>query len=65
MTLLRTIPGVGVRTAEAVVAWIDDVGRFARNKQVGAYFGLVPCQGRQRRPEPPGSHHRRWPGGGA
>jgi transposase len=42
--LLRTIPGVGVRTAEAVVAWVDDVGRFARTKHVGSYFGLVPCQ---------------------
>jgi transposase len=44
VTLLRTIPGVGVRTAEAVVAWVDDAGRFARNRQVGTYFGLVPCQ---------------------
>jgi transposase len=44
VTLLRTIPGVGVRTAEAFVAYVDDVGRFARNKQVGSYLGLVPCQ---------------------
>jgi transposase len=44
VALLRTIPGVGVRTAEAVVAHLDDVGRFARNKKVGSYFGLVPCQ---------------------
>jgi transposase len=44
VTLLKTIPGVGVRTAEAIVAWIDDVSRFARNKKVGSYFGLVPCQ---------------------
>ena len=44
VTLLRTIPGVGPRTAEAVVAYVDDVRRFARNKQIGAYFGLVPCQ---------------------
>jgi transposase len=42
--LLRTIPGVGVRTAEAVVAYLDDVRRFARVKQVGCYLGLVPCQ---------------------
>lgn len=42
--LLRTIRGVGPRTAEAVVAWIDDPRRFARNKQIGTYFGLVPCQ---------------------
>jgi transposase len=44
VALLRTIPGVGVRTAEAVAAYIDDVRRFARNKQIGSYFGLVPCQ---------------------
>jgi transposase len=42
--LLRTIPGVGIRTAEAVVAYIDDAARFARNKQAGAYFGLIPCE---------------------
>lgn len=42
--LLRTIPGVGMRTAEAVVAHLDDVRRFARVKQVSAYFGLVPSQ---------------------
>jgi len=44
VALLRTIPGVGPRTAEAFVAHVDDVGRFARVKQVGSYFGLVPCQ---------------------
>jgi transposase len=44
VNLLRTIPGVGVRTAEAVVAYVDDVKRFARTRQVGSYFGLVPCQ---------------------
>lgn len=42
--LLQTIPGVGPRTAEAFVAHVDDVSRFARVKQVGSYFGLVPCQ---------------------
>jgi transposase len=42
--LLRTIPGVGPRTAEAFVAYVDDVRRFARTRQVGAYLGLVPCQ---------------------
>jgi transposase len=42
--LLMTIPGVGVRTAEAFVAHVDDVTRFARAKAVGSYFGLVPCQ---------------------
>jgi transposase len=42
--LLRTIPGVGRRTAEAVVAYLDDVRRFARVKQAASYFGLVPSQ---------------------
>ena len=42
--LLMTIPGVGVRTAETFVAWVDDVARFRNNRQLGAYFGLVPCQ---------------------
>jgi transposase len=42
--LLQTIPGVGSRTAEALVAWIDDARRFARNKAIGNYFGLIPCQ---------------------
>ena len=42
--LLRTIPGVGPRTAEAVVAYIDDPRRFARIRSVGSYFGLTPCQ---------------------
>lgn len=44
VALLRSIPGVGPRTAEAVLAYIDKPQRFARAKQVGAYFGLVPCQ---------------------
>lgn len=41
---LRTIPGVGLRTAEAVAAFLDDPHRFRRSKQIGAYFGLVPSQ---------------------
>ena len=41
---LRTIPGVGPRLAETVVAMIDDPQRFQNGKQVGAYAGLVPRQ---------------------
>jgi len=44
VTVLRTIGGVGPRTAEAVVAYLDDPTRFASSRQVGAYFGMVPCQ---------------------
>jgi len=40
--LLQTIPGVGPRLAEALVAVIDDPHRFKNSKQVAAYFGLVP-----------------------
>lgn len=40
--LLRTIPGVGIRTAETVVAYLDNARRFVRSSQVAAYFGLVP-----------------------
>jgi transposase len=42
--LLQSIPGVGVRTAEAEAAFIDDPHRFANAKAVGRYFGLVPRQ---------------------
>jgi len=44
MSLLMTIPGVGPRTAEAVMAYIDDPTRFRRSCQIGTYFGLVPQQ---------------------
>ena len=39
---VRTIPGVGPRTAEILVACIDDPNRFANGRQVSAYFGLIP-----------------------
>ena len=42
--LLRTIPGIGARTAETIAAYIDDPSRFGRAGEVAAYFGLVPCQ---------------------
>ena len=44
VALLMTIPGVGIRTAEAFCAYVDDIRRFGRVTQVGTYFGLVPCQ---------------------
>ena len=39
---LMKAPGVGPRTAELVVALLDDVHRFSRGKQVAAYAGLAP-----------------------
>ena len=44
VSLLQTIPGVGPRLAEAMVALIDDPHRFKRARDVGAYLGLVPRQ---------------------
>jgi transposase len=41
---LRGIPGVGIRTAEAVAAFVDDPDRFRNAKAVGRLFGLVRCQ---------------------
>jgi len=39
---LATVPGVGAITALAFVATIDDPGRFARSRSVGAHLGLTP-----------------------
>jgi len=41
---LRTIPGVGPRLAETVVAVINDPHRFASRREVASYVGLVPRQ---------------------
>ena len=41
---LQTIPCVGPRTAEMLVAVLDDPHRFRSGKQVGSYVGLVPRQ---------------------
>jgi transposase len=41
---LQTIPGVGPRLAETVVALLDDPKRFHNSKQVGSYAGLTPRQ---------------------
>jgi len=41
---LQTIPGVGPRLAETVLAFLDDPKRFENSKQVGCYAGLTPRQ---------------------
>lgn len=41
---LKTIPGVGNRLAEMVVATVDRADRFKTGREVGAYAGLVPRQ---------------------
>jgi transposase len=40
--LLRTIPGVGPRLSEAIVALLDDPERFRKAGEVSAYLGMVP-----------------------
>jgi len=40
--LLRTIPGVGPRLSEAVVALLDRPERFGNSSEVSAYIGMVP-----------------------
>ena len=40
--LLQSIGGVGPRTAEAVLAYTDQVERFGRGKDYCSYFGMTP-----------------------
>jgi transposase len=40
--LLLSIPGVGPRTAEAVLAYTDNLNRFGNYKQYCSYFGVTP-----------------------
>jgi transposase len=42
VNLLQTVPGVGPRTAEALVAVIDDPHRFKNCRQVSNYVGFTP-----------------------
>ena len=41
---LRTIPGIGPRTAEAIVAFTDDPRRFRDRKHYASYFGVTPTE---------------------
>jgi transposase len=40
--LLMSIPGIGSRTAEAVLAYTDGVERFGGSREYCSYFGVVP-----------------------
>ena len=42
IALLRTIPGVGPRLSEAIVALLDQPERFHKASEVSAYIGMVP-----------------------
>jgi transposase len=40
--LLLTVPGVGVLTATALVAFVGDIHRFRSGRDFAAYLGLTP-----------------------
>lgn len=42
VTMLQSVPGVGLLTALAFIAVIDDAKRFTHSKKIGSYLGLVP-----------------------
>jgi len=44
VALLRTIPGIGPRSGEAIVAFADRIDRFRNRKQFACYFGMTPTQ---------------------
>lgn len=39
---LRTIPGIGLLTATALVAFVGDIGRFPTGRHFASYLGLTP-----------------------
>src|SRR5450432_1369851 len=59
--LLQTIPGVGRKTAEVVVAYIDDPHRFQNARQVSSYAGLVPKRYQSGTMDRHGKIHKRGP----
>ena len=42
--LLMSVPGIGVLSVLAYVSTVEDPGRFARSRSVGAHMGLTPRQ---------------------
>lgn len=58
---LQTIPGVGPRTAEAIVAFTDRVDRFRHRKRFASYFGMIPTQDASGRRERFGHISKRGP----
>lgn len=59
--LLETIPGVGRRTAEVVVAYLDNPRRFKNARQVSSYAGLVPRRYQSGQMDRQGRIHKRGP----
>jgi transposase len=42
VTLLRSVPGVGLITATALIALVTDIRRFRSGRQFASYLGLTP-----------------------
>jgi transposase len=40
--LLESIPGIGLMTISAIIAYMGDISRFHDSRSVCSYFGLVP-----------------------
>jgi transposase len=59
--LLCTIPGVGRRTAEVVVAYLDDPHRFKNAAHVSSYAGFVPRRYQSGEMDRHGRIHKRGP----
>jgi transposase len=59
--LLQTIPGVGRKTAEVVVAYLDDPHRFRNARQVSSYAGMVPRRYQSGEMDRHGRIHKRGP----
>jgi transposase len=59
--LLQTIPGVGRKTAEVVVAYLDDPHRFRNARQVSCYAGMVPRRYQSGEMDRQGRIHKRGP----
>jgi transposase len=59
--LLQTIPGVGRKTAEVVVAYLDDARRFKNARRVSSYAGLVPRRYQSGIMDRQGRIHKRGP----
>lgn len=60
--LLRTIPGMGARTAEVVAAYLDNPPRFRTSRQVSSFAGLVPRQYQSGETDRRGRISKRGPG---
>jgi transposase len=59
--LLQSIPGVGRKTAEVVVAYLDDPHRFRNARQVSSYAGMVPRRYQSGEMDRQGRIHKRGP----